>query len=307
MNIGYSKFSTIGKCLFWISIFLILVVICKKKNYRREGFDFLSELKTTPQEIYDSFYAEIYDSLVLNNNKNQFEIEQLKKFISLKNTDNCILDIGCGTGHHVNLLIENFPKTEIMGIDISPDMIAKAKDNYPHLVKKRKLRPVFQVGDASNYMLFHVNTFTHVVCFYFTIYYFKEKGLLLQNCFDWLKPGGYLVLHLVDPATFDPVLPPGNPLLILSPQRYAKTRITKTKIHFDKFEYQSNFEEENNIFHEKFFFPNGQVRRHAHSFFMEPMNDIVNLALEIGFILHAKIHLIKVAYDNQFLFVFLKA
>lgn len=311
MKLGYSKFSFFGKILFWVSFFLIMIIICKffknKNSSRLEGFNNNSiiKVKTLPGEIYDSFYAEVYDSLLLNKNKNDFEIDQLKKFISLKSSDNFILDIGCGTGHHVSLLAANFPKSDIIGIDISPAMIAKAKENYPRLEKK-KLRPVFQVGDVENDTLFNISMFSHILCLYFTIYYFNDKGLFFQNCFDWLKPGGCLVVHLVDPAKFDPVLPPGNPLLILSPQRYAKTRITKTKIHFDKFEYQSNFEDNNKTFHEKFIFPNGQIRKHEHSFYMDSFDDIVNIALEVGFILHAKIHLIKVAYDNQFLFVFLK-
>ena len=43
---------------------------------------------------------------------------------------------------------------------------------------------------------------------------------------DWLMPGGYLIVHLVDRESFDPILPPGNPLYVVSPQKYAKERIT---------------------------------------------------------------------------------
>ena len=50
-------------------------------------------------------------------------------------------------------------------------------------------------------------------------------------------PGGYLIVHLVDRESFDPILPPGNPLYVVSPQKYAKERITKTKVHFNDFIY----------------------------------------------------------------------
>ena len=58
---------------------------------------------------------------------------------------------------------------------------------------------------------------------------------------NWLMPGGKLIVHLVDRDKFDPILPPGNPLYIVSPQKYAKERITKTKITFNEFLYNSNF------------------------------------------------------------------
>ena len=72
----------------------------------------------------------------------------------------------------------------------------------------------------------------------------------------WLLPGGYLILHLVDRDNFDPILPPGNPLLYVSPQKYAKKRITTTKVKFDDFSYSADFSlnEKTNIatFNEKF-------------------------------------------------------
>jgi hypothetical protein len=75
---------------------------------------------------------------------------------------------------------------------------------------------------------------------------------------DWLMPGGYLIVHLVDRETFDPILPPGNPLYVVSPQKYAKERITQTKITFNDFIYTSNFslDKPNNMamFDEKFKF-----------------------------------------------------
>jgi hypothetical protein len=59
----------------------------------------------------------------------------------------------------------------------------------------------------------------------------------------WLMPGGSLIIHLVDREKFDPILPPGNPLMFVSPQKYAKKRITHTNLVFDNFDYQANFEE----------------------------------------------------------------
>ena len=56
-------------------------------------------------------------------------------------------------------------------------------------------------------MEFPADTFTHITCLYFTIYYIKDKRLFFENCFKWLKPHGVLVIHLVNMNKFDPILP----------------------------------------------------------------------------------------------------
>ena len=63
----------------------------------------------------------------------------------------------------------------------------------------------------------------------------------------WLKPGGFLALHLVNRDRFDPIIPAGNPFYIVSPQKYAKKRITNTIVHFDTVEYKSNFDIKNSV------------------------------------------------------------
>ena len=118
------------------------------------------------------------------------------------------------------------------------------------------------------------------------------------------------VLHLVDRKTFDPILPPGNPLYGLSPQKYAKKRITHTKVHFDDFVYQSNFllEEDKNIatFDEKFKFKNGSIRKQEHILYMENAEEILEIARDAGFIIDGKIDLVKCGYESQYLYILTK-
>ena len=137
----------------------------------------------------------------------------------------------------------------------------------------------------------------------------ENKMLFFNNCMNWLMPGGYLIVHLVDKYKFNPILPPGNPLYIVSPQKYAKERITKTKITFNDFIYNSNFKlHDNNIatFDEKFKFNDGRVRKQEQKLYMEDLPTIVNMAQDAGFTLHAKIDMVHCAYENQYLYVFVK-
>jgi len=296
--------TTVGKVLLFVALLLILVVFFNSPEFNsrsiKEGYEqndtFL--FKKGP-EIYDGFYATIYDQLVFNNLKDDYEITQIVNRTT-PTSASVILDVGSGTGHHVAKMAEK--GLNAMGIDNSQAMIQQAKEKYPQYD--------FKLGDVLDVNQYQNNTFTHIMCLYFTIYYFKNKETFFNNCMEWLMPGGYLILHLVDREKFDPILPPGNPLYIVSPQKYAKDRITKTKITFNNFVYTSNFnlEAEKDIatFEEKFKFNDGKVRKQEHLFYMEDSQDILTKAADAGFIVQGKIDLVRCAYPNQYLYILVK-
>jgi len=295
----YHILPTSGIILIFIAAFLIVVIAT---GHKREGIQTRQDnfLFKSGTALYDDFYSDIYDFLVFNDTKDEYEIGAI---INRTNptTQSRILDIGSGTGHHVGLLAKR--GLDVVGIDVSPSMVAKAKANYPQYR--------FVVGNVLNGGQFPMASFTHILCLYFTIYYFQDKMRFFRNCYDWLMPGGFLIVHLVDRDKFDPILPSGNPLFIVSPQRYAKERITKSKVTFDKFKYESNFEQDNSnpsqaTFSEKFIFNDGTARRHEHQFFMEPHQDILVMAQQAGFTITGQIDLIKCAYEYQYLYILTK-
>jgi SAM-dependent methyltransferase len=298
----YNKSSNWCKILIFIALLLLLVLMFKGFNKdRKEGFEQNDQFlfKTGP-EVYDNFYADIYDYLVFNNMKDEYEVGEIINQTS-PSSKSRILDIGSGTGHHVSSMSSK--GLDVLGIDISPAMVAKAKELYP--------TNKFQVADALDGNLFQNGTFTHILSMYFTIYYFKDKSQFFTNCFNWLMPGGYLIVHLVDRDKFDPILPPGNPLLYVSPQRYAKERITSTKVKFTDFSYSADFQldQSNDIakFVEKFKNDsNGKVRKNEHIMYMEPLDQIVDAAQGCGFIVESKIDLLQCQYEYQYLYIFVK-
>lgn len=297
----YKHTSTCGKVLIFVSLLLILIVVFNSvKMPQKEGYEQNDAfLFKQGSDIYDEFYAEIYDSLMYNTLKNDYEIGQIVNNTNA-NSQSIILDIGCGTGNHLAKLSESDMK--VTGLDISSAMIAKAEERHPQLN--------FKIGDAMVESTFKPNSFTHILCLYFTIYYFQDKQKFFYNCIDWLMPGGYLIVHLVNKDKFDPILPPGNPLYVVSPQKYAKERITKTKIKFDRFDYSSNFDLNSDTsiarFHEKFHFDDGKVRKHEHKLYMEDETEILNRARDAGFILQGQIDLLACGYEQQYLYILMK-
>ena len=302
ISIIYKKMSTFGKILLFVTLFLIIVVFFNsiEKSMNKEGYQQNNMfLFKTGQEIYDDFYTDIYDQLVFNNLKDDYEIGEIINKTS-PTSHSIILDVGSGTGHHVAKLSEK--NLNVIGIDQSPQMVSKAKKNYPQYN--------FVVGNALDNSQFKYNSFTHILCLYFTIYYFPNKKLFFDNCMSWLMPGGTLIVHVVDREKFDPMLQAANPLYIVSPQKYSKDRITKNKITFDNFVYNAEFDLDSSknkaIFSEKFKFNDGRVRKQEHTLYMETENEIINQAQDAGFIVQGKIDLMNCAYENQYLYILVK-
>jgi len=298
-----NKSSLLAKIVFILAILLIIIMIIKagQGNFQ-EGF---SQTKAyilkEGDNVFDNFYANFYDILVSTEIKNDYEIGEIINKTG-PDSESIIVDIGCGTGDHIAQLAKSgFNAT---GIDKSVDMIKKAKEKYPETKEK------YIVGDALDSMLFTPESITHMLCLYFTIYYIKDKRQFFQNCMQWLMPGGYLAIHLVNKDKFDPILPAGDPLAIISPQRYAKERIMDTYVEFDKVKYKGMFEIFPNdlaLFKEIFTTKStGEVRENHHVFYMPEQKEILNMAKDAGFIMIAQIDLIKIGYDFQYIYILQK-
>ena len=82
-------------------ILLLLVCVFGGKPTIKETFSGKSKFLTYKNnDLYDEFYADVYDKLVFNPNKNKFEVKAITKHIQKGKA----LDIGSGTGHHVDAL-----------------------------------------------------------------------------------------------------------------------------------------------------------------------------------------------------------
>lgn len=309
-----NKMRFLEKALLILAFMLLISVLQNNLLSRREGFEEKKEyiLKEGP-DIYDNFYANIYDSLVFNQLKNEYEVGEIVN-TTKPNKNSILLDIGCGTGHHLELFKDSF--SDMVGLDISPDMIKLAKNNYPNYK--------YELGNALDNMKYESNSYTHITCLYFTIYYMKDKKQFFENAYNWLMPGGYLVIHLVDRDNFDPIVPAGDPTIFISPQQYAKERITESVVVFDNYEYKANFDilsdniDKNHENNNNDYLPsailkevirntdNGGIRQNNHNMYMSTQKEILSQARGVGFIMLKQLNMKDCKYDHQYLYVLQK-
>lgn len=102
-------------------------------------------------------------------------------------TPRSILDLGCGPGNSTQVLREHFSEAEILGVDSSPDMIAKAGNNYPGLAFSRLSITPSAREITESYDLIFSNA---------CIQWIPEHRTLLANLFRHLNPGGALAIQI---------------------------------------------------------------------------------------------------------------
>jgi SAM-dependent methyltransferase len=292
----YSKLSNYGKILVFVALLLVVVVFFRtltSPNTESFNVDMVNQpfLFKEGTAVYDDFYADVYNYLVLNSVKNDYEVGTIIDNAT-PSQKSIIADIGSGNGHEVAKL--SSLGLDIIGVDISPEMVQKAKKNYPVFADK------FKLGNALDGNLFKNNSLTHILCLHFTIYYMENKMQFFHNCMKWLMPGGHLIIHLIDKYKVNPILPSENPLYAVSPAK-SQGQIATKQLVLNDLMYNSNFK----LHDEKINFNDGELRQQPR-IYMEDLPSIVNIAQDIGFVLHAKFDMVKYGYEYQYLYVFVK-
>jgi SAM-dependent methyltransferase len=265
----------------------------------------------------------LYDDIQKPEQRNLYEIMVLIKQTMPTEKSN-MLDIGCGTGSLVNQL--NKMGYHAYGIDKSQEMIKMAEKKHynnddftplklpvtdlygaPHKGANSNLH-WYKCTDIVDPMLFEPSTFSHILCTNFTIYEFENKTQFFRHCFHWLKSGGYLFLHLVEPDKFDTIAPVGKYNLDKNPQRISKKRITDTTVDFPNYEYKSSYEFGENLalFKETFTDKKTKnIRQNEQQLYFLSVVEILDIAKKNGFIVHSKADMEECIDDeNQFLYIF---
>jgi len=313
-------------CFLLISISYIYLLALDKLttvNYPiKEGFE--TESKTSTEtlavtskyewlgndELFDDFYASVFTKLTLNENLIQAETAVcLEEFTKHSSKDNlCILDAGCGIGIGTVALAKQGVGM-VVGIDKSPAMIRYAKDTTipsTTLTDSKKQDIEFRMFDLVGTGAAAAAEFTDAILLYFTIYYFRDLDTLFRNLALWVKPGGSLAIEVVNKYKFEPILDSSNPWVGFSPQKYSKERITKSKVVFDKFDYEAEFDliDPKAEFRETFRFKDGSIRRQKHTLFMPNIPDIIKKAQNNGWTYTKYVDLTPFSFPYGYLLFF---
>jgi len=261
----------------------------------------------TNSELYDSFYASVYDQLCKPFVRNQSEAALLLHEWTKRGEEKQsfrVLDIGCGTG----ITVCSFAKMGVarsVGLDSSEAMLHWAKTkNMPNttLDDEQKQAIEWRHGDAMDPSACSAGEFDHISMLYFTVYYLKNKEAVFRNAYLWTKPGGKFVVQVVNKHKFDPMLESASPWLFFSLQKYSDSRITRSEVDFNKFKYTGDFllEDPKAEFRESFRFSDTTVRHQKHDLLMEDMSAIVGMAKIAGWEYIGNVDLTPISFQYSY-------
>lgn len=294
-NLLFLKWSLI------LAFMVILLILYRsiKPQHNKEGFQQKETFVVKRNDdVMDTFYAEIYNALHDVNKRTNKELMHILTTTDPSTKDSVFLDVGSGTGFIVNELVE--AGYNAYGIEKSKDMIMHSHSLYPEIEVVH--------GNVLEPMSFEKGIFTHVLCNYFTIYNFDDKLQFFRNIYHWMRPGGYLIVHLVDKHKFEKIIPHEMALT-------EKVEISPGNLHlrikaiFDDFEYIGKYEIPNNrlvTFTETMTdLTTKHIRQNESILYMEDLDTILDFAKKSGFIYHAKTNMEDINRDsNQYLYYF---
>ncbi len=306
-----------------VAIIVIWVVDFFNTMYKTksEGFEQESRfiLKQNDEVFEDPFYVGIYDELFYKKLYNSYEVGIILNEIHPTSKD-VFIEIGSKTGSYTSALQQNCG-CDVIGLDKSKAMVEYASKRHPNCT--------FMQGDPMDFMSFSSEYATAILLLDFAIYYIKDRRTLFYNCYHWLKPGGYLVLHLVNRHMFDPIVPAAKPFTLVSPQSVAKKRITSSDVVFKDFDYKSKFEfdqekekeveqqgrgdkddriktSDSVTIIETMKDRRGKVRKNVRSLRMSGQKIIIGEAKDSGFTMLGQYDLIKSQREYQYIYILYK-
>jgi len=300
-----STIPIVNVVLFFIGTMLLVKMIFKKQSMYTEGFEQEEKfILKENDELYDSFYCDVYNVLMNDEYKNMFELAKIIRSSKINKSSN-VLDIGSGLGEHLRIMkVGAIPS---IGIDNSKAMIAKCEELNPDVVVK--------YANAMDGMVFETNQFSHILCLFYTFYYMPGQEAFLRNCNKWLNRSGYVAIHIVDADKFHPIIKQSE-VFVIPTQTFAKpgVRITESVVKFDGFDYNAKYIDKNRVEHDgevefEEIFTNRmtkQIRKNSHKMTILDISAYEEMFKRVGFEIHEIIDLKKARYFYQYVYILKK-
>jgi SAM-dependent methyltransferase len=266
--------------------------------------------------VHDTMYCDNYEKIHKIKTHIPQQIDILLK-TTQPSKDDTLLDIESNTGYVVNELTQR--GYNAYGVTPIDCFLKYCNTKYPDAIVKQ--------GNIRNPMEYEKGVFTHIFALYYSIYNYnhEDKLKILKNCYSWMKPGGYLVLHLVDVNKFDITTPIAKDPIFgsLQKQHFTKnmqkektstpsSRLTEFEVDFQDMTYKSvyNFNRlttTNEVIITETMKNKGneKIRQNEKIQYMESIDQIVQMANQCGFIAKSTLKLKEILDDEyQFLYIF---
>lgn len=142
------------------------------------------------QDTYNEDYSKLYDVIWYDKKRYKSEVLYISKNVDTLQPKT-ILDLGCGTGNHINLWKDIWPDSVTTGMDLSIDQIYRARSKNPGLT-------IVQ-GNYLDRGAWRNESYDVIACMYGAGQYTNKTQKLIQNVYSWLKPGGTFIFHGINP------------------------------------------------------------------------------------------------------------
>jgi hypothetical protein len=268
----------------------------KTSDDNREGFvQNSSFVLKQNDEIYDTFYMQIYDELYIPSKYVKKISNTIVKYRYTK-ADHLLLI--CNTGDQAHSLQNYFDNVSI--IHSSKDAVNYMKTKYP------KLNSFIKCDDLRRSMNYTDNSLTFILFTQFCIYKYPEisRKIIFENIDRWLVEHGMIFIELVEPHQFDTVLPIASQFFDV--QKHTTKRIMENEVDFQAFSYSNSFIfKENNLLVSETFVDKKTkfVRKNEQVFYMLTVKRMISEFLTYGFVAKGRI---TITNNSKYIYVFKK-
>jgi ubiquinone/menaquinone biosynthesis C-methylase UbiE len=162
-----------------VFILLIVVSLLKKKNERLHNIEAIDNPKVVKgfERMAKTPPFKLIRKAITS------KIEEL-------NPQGTIVDVGCGSGNLLIKLAKKFPKHEIIGVDLSDEMLEAAKKR---IEKKGNPSEIKCTHGSANDLPFDENSVDYIISS-LSLHHWVNPLVALQEMYRVLKNNGYLVI-----------------------------------------------------------------------------------------------------------------